>query len=264
MAGRSEFRLGRALVHALLAVVLVAIVSGALAGVYGVADPRRFGEGLGRFIVFIGLGAIGVSWLAQTGRRVAAIVAGGLLTALVIGLVVVVAMVAPRRDREAQGPSPAFVADLVRTDDALRHPVLGFSIPDPGPGLVEQPGLAKTLPSGPGERGWVYADLASSEVFMVVLAAQMGSDAQTFEDFFAGVLAGQTGAAQGAAVKVEERETWVRWEERRAHAHVVLDGATHMRVDAFGLPGREGLVVVSASGDEGRFEGLADRVEVGE
>ncbi len=257
MTGRSDFRLGRAFLHALAAIVLVAIVSGVLGAVYGVADPRRFGEGVGRFILFMGLGALGVSWLAQTGRRVAAIVAGGLLTALVIGLVVAVAMVAPTKTQGTGGPGPAFKADLVRTDDALRHPVLEFSIPDPGPGLVEQPGLAKTLASGPGERAWVYADLASSEVFMVVLAARMASDAPTFEDFFRGVLAGQTGAAQGAEATVEERERWVRWEERRAHAHVVLDGVTHMRVDAFGLPGGEGVVMVSASRDEARFEALA-------
>jgi len=90
-----EFRWRLAAAHAVLALMLIAVVTGALALTYDVADPNRFGEGVGRLSVFGVLCALGVSWLFQTGRRrIAAIVVGLLLMLLVI-LVVTVAALAP-------------------------------------------------------------------------------------------------------------------------------------------------------------------------
>lgn len=80
--------------HAVLALVAVVVIFGVLAAVLSVADPRRFGEGVGRFSFFVGLGALGVSALAQTGRRTAAWVVGSLIAVLVVGLVVVLVSVA--------------------------------------------------------------------------------------------------------------------------------------------------------------------------
>ena len=73
----SEFRWKIAVAHAALALVLVVIVVGALALNYDVADPNRFGEGVGRLSVFAVVSTLGVSWLSQTGRkRLAAVLAG--------------------------------------------------------------------------------------------------------------------------------------------------------------------------------------------
>lgn len=92
---RPPFRVGRGLLHAALTLVAIIAIFGALMFVLPVADPHRYGEGVGRFAFFMCLGALGTSALAQTGRRTAAWVVGGLLFALVAGLVVVLVVVAP-------------------------------------------------------------------------------------------------------------------------------------------------------------------------
>lgn len=259
MADHTEFRWGIAVLHAVLALVVTVAVTGAMAVLFDVADPRRFGEGVGRLCVFMMFGAFGVSWLFQTGRRVAAMIVGGLLGTLLAVLVVVTAMaVADRPPRSQRLPA----VDLVRADGMLRHPTLGFAIPDPGPSFSPQPELAAArLPSSRHSRGWVYADLTSSESVIIMLDSGGATDAKTFEDFFRGVLRGQTRAMNDAAVTSEEQERWVRWPQRRAHATIVIAEEIYLRVDAFGLTGGEALVMVSTSPDRTRFEGLAAQVE---
>lgn len=92
---RPPFRVGRGLLHASLTLVAIIAIFGTLLFVLPVADPHRYGEGVGRFAFFMCLGALGVSALAQTGRRTAAWVVGGLLLALVAGLVVLLVVIAP-------------------------------------------------------------------------------------------------------------------------------------------------------------------------
>jgi hypothetical protein len=94
---RPPFHVGRGLLHAVLTLVAVIVIFGALLFVLPVADPNRYGEGVGRFAFFMCLGALGTSALAQTGRRTAAWVVGGLLGALVVGLVVLLVVIAPSR-----------------------------------------------------------------------------------------------------------------------------------------------------------------------
>ncbi|MCA9708730.1 MAG: hypothetical protein KDK70_22970 [Myxococcales bacterium] len=261
MTPRPEFRWRPALLHALAALVLTVVVTGVLAAVFDVADPRRFGEGVGRFSLVMMLGGLGVSWLLQTGRRRLALAASGLLLALLVGVAVLVVMAASGR-ASSRASVPA--VDLLRADGALRHPTLGVSIPDPGAHLTPRPELATSqLPRSADSRAWVYADEASGEVVIVLLAGGAATDASTFEDFFSGVLDGQTAAMQDVAVSAQERERSIRWEDRRAHAYVVMAEAIHLRVDAFGLPGGEAVVVVSASPQAERFAALADGVRVG-
>lgn len=252
MPDRPEFRWGHAVLHALVALVLTVVVTGTLAFTLDVADPRRFGQGVGRFSLFMMLGALGASWLFQTGRRAAAAIVSGLLLSLLAILVAMVIMVDPG----LSGSLPD--DDLLRLDDRLHHPTLGFTIPDPGPNLDENSELAATyLPSDRDSRAWVYEDRDLSEVVIVILAGRAATDAQTFEDFFTGVLRGQTSAMEDAAVVADERERSIRWADRRAHAYVIMAGEIHLRVDAFGLPGGEAMVLISASQWAKRFERLA-------
>lgn len=90
---KPSFRWGRGLLHAFLALVAIVVVFGIVAVALPVADPQRFGEGVGRFSFFVGLGALCVSALAQNGRRTAAWVVGSLLAVLVAGLVVLLVVV---------------------------------------------------------------------------------------------------------------------------------------------------------------------------
>lgn len=257
---RPPFRWGRGVLHALLALGLVVLAFAAVTVVVPVADPRRFGEGVGRFSFFVGLAVLGVSWLAQTGRRLAAWVVGGLVLAAVVGVFVLVAAVAPKRAAESRvQPLPS--EDLVRLDGTLRHPSLDFSIPDPGPSLEPQPALAQQLiDAEPSARAWVYADLAAGEIVMVMLTADTASSESAFTGFFEGTVSGQQAAMGSANVAGDERERTIEWNLRRAHVYVILSGTLHQRIDAFGLPGGETMVLVSMAQDAERFAALADGV----
>lgn len=260
MPDHSEFRWGRAALHAVLALVLVIAVTSALAAIYDVADPQRFGEGVGRLSLFMMLGAVGVSYLFQTGRRAAAGIVGGLMLTLLVVLVVATMMVMANRDEPAE-PMPA--VELVREGSMLRHPTRGFSIPDPGPAFAPQPELAASqIPPTPDSHAWVYADTAQGEALILILDSGGATDSKTFEEFFGGVLRGQRSAMDDAGMAVEERERWVKWDDRRAHAYLVVSQTLHLRVDAFGLEEGEALVVVSSALQEERFAALADGVKI--
>lgn len=234
-------------------------IFGIVAVALPVADPKRFGEGVGRFAFFIALGALGVSALAQTGRRVGAWVVGGLLCALVAGLLVVLVTHAPSGGPE-QRPRPLPTDELVRADGALRHPSLGFSIPDPGPGLLPQPALARQMEQTvPDSRSWVYADTDAGEIVIVMLTAGTSTSEQTFTEFFEGAARGQMNAMAASGMPTDERERSIRWSERRAHLYVD-GGALHQRIDAFGLLGGESLMLVSTASTGERFASLADGV----
>jgi hypothetical protein len=252
---KPPFRWGRGLLHALLALGLVILAFAVVAAVVPVADPRRFGEGVGRFSFFVGLAVLGVSWLAQTGRRLAAWLVGGLVSASVVGLFVVVAVVAPKQGVESRArPLPS--EDLVRADGVVRHPSLGFSFPDPGPSLQPRPDLARQLvATDPGTRAWMYADLPGGELVIVVLAADTASGEAAFTEFFEGTMQGQM-----AESNADVRERSIQWSDRRAHAYLVLDDTVHQRIDAFGLPGGETMVLVSAASSSERFADLAGTV----
>jgi hypothetical protein len=257
---KPPFGWGRGVLHALLALGLVVLAFAVVTAVVPVADPRRFGEGVGRFSFFVGLAVLGVSWLAQTGRRLAAWVVGGLLFLAVVAVFVVVAVVAPKQGVESRA-RPLPTEDLVRADGALRHPSLGFAIPDPGPSLTPQPDLARQLnASDPEGRAWVYADPIAGEVVMVVLTGGTASNEGAFSDFFEGTVRGQTAAMGEANMTGDVRERSIQWSDRRAHAYVVLGDAIHQRIDVFGLPGGETMVLVSAAPTAERFAGLADGV----
>lgn len=258
---RPSFRWGRGLLHVGLALVAVVVIFGTLAAVLPVADPQRFGEGVGRFAFFITLGALGVSVLGQTGRRAAAWAVGGLLVAIVIGVVVVVVTMAPDRGDAETRPLP--IDDFVRADGVLRHPALGVSIPDPGASLQPMPELVRELTaSTPGSRAWVYVDQSAGEAVMVFLVAELAADERFFTHFFEGIVHGQTEGIIASRMTLQERERSIRWNERRAHLYLVAGDMLHMRFDGFGLAGEEALVIFTSSMNPERFAGFAEEVKV--
>ncbi|MCH9684541.1 MAG: hypothetical protein K0V04_24105 [Deltaproteobacteria bacterium] len=259
MASTGEFRLGRGLLHAGIAFVLVVVLTGTLAVVLDVADPKRFGEGVGRFSLFVILATFGVSYLSQTGKTLAARLVGGALAAVVLGTLGLITYLAATRTDDR--PPPAPTADLQRADGTLRHPTLGFSIPDPGDNLDARPKLAKQfLPAREDTRGWVYGDENAGEVVVVILATDAAGDERTFKGFFEGMIAGQISSITQTGMVPEEQERSITWSDRRGHAYVVAD-PLHMRFDAFGLAGGEGLFVMSTATVSERFADLADGVE---
>ena len=213
---------------------------------------------MGRLSLFFMLGGFGASWLAQTGRRrIALAIRIGMLL-LLGGLVVLLASVDTSRRRTT--PSALPTADLIREHGVIRHPVLGFSVPDPGSTFKEQPALGAQLTNAAnGSRAWVYADLEEGTMVTLVLASDVGRSRGSFEGFFNGFLSGQMNSMKKDLGEVEEKARSLNWDERRANAHTIA-AAFHIRVDAFALPSGEGLIVMTLSADEKRFEGLAGEI----
>lgn len=90
-----RFSWKQGLVHALVPLAYVIVVGGLLSGLGVVPRPYELGRALGRASVFLTLVALGVSYLAQTGRRrlaiglgvaMAVVVVGGTVAALVVML----------------------------------------------------------------------------------------------------------------------------------------------------------------------------------
>jgi len=72
---------------------------------------------------------------------------------------------------------------------------------------------------------------------------------------------GQTAAMTNAGMTGEERERSIQGTDRRAHLYVV-SGMIHQRINAFGLPGGESIVLVSTATTGERFAAFAERVSV--
>jgi hypothetical protein len=84
-AAPGKFSWKQGLVHALIPLAYVMLVGGTLSGLGRIADPFRFGQGLGRASVILMVLAFGLSWMAQTGNRKLAIVLALVLTVAVVG-----------------------------------------------------------------------------------------------------------------------------------------------------------------------------------
>jgi hypothetical protein len=100
-----------------------------------VADPERFGNGVGQLSVFIYVLGIGASHLRQRGRRKLVAVAGAVFTVVLI--VCTVILYQKRKTAELPVLTEADRAPLVvkgtGAERRLVHPALGFSMPHPGP-----------------------------------------------------------------------------------------------------------------------------------
>jgi hypothetical protein len=82
-----RFSWRRGLLHALVPFAVLIVSTVTIAAAADVADPRRFGEGVGRLSVFVFGGGFGVSYLAQTGRKQWALAAGVAGAALLVAVI---------------------------------------------------------------------------------------------------------------------------------------------------------------------------------
>lgn len=104
------FRWSLGLIHAAAAFIATAALLIALPWVSSVhvPDPRDYGQEVAKAGYWMALGALGVSALAQTGRRLAAVLLGGLLFVLLAGLVafVVISMRLSAHDEPEASSDP--------------------------------------------------------------------------------------------------------------------------------------------------------------
>jgi hypothetical protein len=238
-AGRPGVSWKRALLHGLIPVA-VAIGGGLIVvATADVADPERFGEGLGQFSVFAYLAGVGISWLAQSGRRRTAWIAGALLVAMVAALAIVAFAVG----RRASEPlTAAERAPLQVIDDGgqrrLVHPTLGFSVRHPGPGYQERPALAAMmgLGSDPAAQVFAYAEDPPADALIVAIIKDAGRTRDGLDEMIAGLERGLAASAReqmpGAALQVDRREVIWTDAERVARVQIRVGDLATIRVDA--------------------------------
>lgn len=254
----------RAIKHALFALLVVIVIGGVLAVVLDVADPEKFGQGIGRFGVFVMIVAYAVSYFVQRGRRTIAWSIG-------LGLVVLIASAAfvVATERGAPALLAADRAPLFEYDEGgqrrLRHPSLFFSIAHPGASFVESSQLTAVFEDATTyetNHYYAYAD-ADEGVNLVISVASHTGRRDDFVDYIDGVQRGITNAARGKATVVvrEKRITWTDG-RREARFHGVIDGTGHMRLRAFAITpaGHAPIVVLLMviSSDETALASLLD------
>jgi hypothetical protein len=209
--------------HALIPVALVIVAAVVLSTTRHIADPEKFGEGVGRFAaVCLGLG-LGISALIQKGKHGAAWALGLSLAGLIVGgtIYLVVAERAPRA-HVVVDHSP-----LVEDGLRLRHPSLGFSIRRPPASFKLSPQVAASMGTmDPDVVTYAYAEDPPTSVLAVsVMYGMTGDD---LGDAVKGIKAG---LSKGGPVR------WIRDDlgKTEAHIHGVVSGA-HVQVAAYQLP----------------------------
>ncbi len=210
MAGTAAFSTRRALKHVgLLALVLILLAAAASPWV---ASPKKFGEGVGRFVAFASLAAYGLSYLWQTGRRRLAGGLGASLVLCVAALVVWLATLAPGR----RAPTPLTAADQgpLTVDTAgskLSHATLAFSLAAPGPGFQEitqetRPKIGQAFPGRHDVTCWGYRHEDTGAGLLVLLIKQPLDTREALEGVSHGFRESFTGQAKFTVS--EDKTSW--------------------------------------------------------
>jgi hypothetical protein len=207
-----------------------------LAATTRVADPERFGRGLGQLACFVLAASFGASWLFQTGRRAWAGVVAGTAAALVVAAAVAV-LVLVARGAPAPGP-PALTleeaAPLVETEEGgvrwLRHPHLGFALRHPGPGFAALGEAEVAAALGPvvrqaGLHAYAWATEAPRDPAVLVVAISKGVGA-TREDLEAFVRGIARTMENEPGVRIVRRDTEWTDARRESNMEAVLPGAS--------------------------------------
>jgi hypothetical protein len=221
----------RAIVHVAIAIAVVFAAAGTLIGVGVVIDTEAFFEGLAQFTVFVALLVYTISYLLQSGRRRTALGIGG-------SVVVIVALALAFVTTSPPVPAPTITpltsadrAPLVADGDRLRHPTLGFSIKQPGPGFHEATHYAAMANSNAGSGSLYYA------------YADAGSDARPNAVLMVGIATGGDLTAVLAGVELSLSNTATQQHaplipiaravgSDEAQLHVTLGGA-HFRIHLY-------------------------------
>ena len=230
-------------------------------------SPYRFGQGIGRLAAVSGLLGLGFSYLLQSGRRRLAWLLVGAAVALVAGLAIFLFAFAPPAGKHPEPLTTAEKQPLVVVDEGggqrLRHPVLGFGFPHPGPGYVEltEPEL-RELRKGMGDpalQAYGWFDEAQGAVLVVGLLKDVVAqrDLEAFQSGLEGALRG------GAGARVQEDRVDLTGGEAQATLRGMLPDGTFLsarsRVFALDSTGHSYLVaLVAFTPTEGALDGVLD------
>jgi len=242
------FRWKRALLHALIPFGLVIAVGLVALIVTDPVDPEKAGEGVGRFAAVAFVIGVAISYLWQTGKKLAAkLTALGLVlfvAALAIGLVT--ADTHPRRHSVADR-SP-LVEVTVNGQVRLRHPLYGFSILRPPKGYAEAPELVAQLgvAGDPDSAYYAFAETPPTAIAVVGVMNDVGATRDDFAAVTHGIRRGLTGAASGKDMQVQTLRDDTTGTDGHLvqHLHFIVSGA-HIQINAYQLQTRGVSAVAS-------------------
>ena len=231
------FRWKRALLHALLPFGLAIAGGLVLLLTKAPADPEKLGEGVGRFACFAFLAGLGISYLAQTGRKRTALT---ISLALLAGVGALAAVLATTHG--GAHVRPADRAPLVDDGHRLRHPTLGFSILRPPASYHDAPRMAEAMGVHDADTiTYAYAETPPRAGLIIAIIANAGGSRRDFEDAVAGIRHGLGQATAAQANTVPGAVQWLRDDitgddaHLAAHLHAVVNDL-HMQINAYQLP----------------------------
>jgi hypothetical protein len=226
----------RALLLGLLAIVVVAVVGVAVSLSGLVKNPKKFNEGVGRFGVFVFLVTILVSYLRQSGRRVAAWVVTGSFVGLIVLAVAVGAVLYGKKAKSNKlTPEEKQSLQVVEQDGKkfLKHPYLGFQLLHPGPEFKELTqqeysavGLMMPISGGAPPRVYGYVNRKTRENLVIILAKGMSRKKDL------------TGFRKGFRKSLEDKHsvsvkqdvfTWSK-DRKETRVHAVVENRFHIKV----------------------------------
>jgi hypothetical protein len=248
------FRWKRGLLHAAIPFALV-IAAGLVALLAtNPVDPDKAGEGIGRFAFFAFLAGLGVSYLAQTGRRKAALWTGLGLVAVIAA--VTVSVIAASRGNAPKRLSAADRAPLVEIEAAgahrLQHPTLGFSILRPPASYRDSPTMLAMM--GPAIRDpdsvyYAFAETPPQAGLIVGVMSNLGESRAAFQHVIDGIRSGLADSARSQSETITYERNEITGSDAHLEAHVhALFGAIHIQVNAYSVhPQGRGTVIVSVT-----------------
>ncbi|PKN54200.1 MAG: hypothetical protein CVU56_27855 [Deltaproteobacteria bacterium HGW-Deltaproteobacteria-14] len=241
------FSIKRGILHAGVVVGVAIVALAVLAVAAGVRDPQKFGRGSAPFVAFSGFVAFAVSWLAQTGRRRAALgVALGVL-ALIAVVVVVVTSTGP-----AAWASDADRAPMLERGEGegarLVHPTLGFSLRPLGGDFAVSRQVAAMFGDDPDRPSWGWLDTTHGIAALVTLEPGLGPIApeKRVHDFLSGMVAGTRLQATRREVTWSEPDPSFRLEGTVAGRRILVTG----HGAELGVKQQPACVVIVTVGDD--------------
>jgi hypothetical protein len=228
----SEFSVGKALLHVVLAVVLFIAVGVLFAVVTQARDAHALGEAAGKTLLWVVLVAFAASWAFQTGKGLIGVVLSGVILLIVFFQIADFIKINKTQGTGTEaGAAPAdenlpfeeLTAEEKRrpetiiTNDRARlcQPALGFSVPQPT-GFSPSPALETQLASGLKEYKdvnlgqWAFENSDTGLRIVIQAAKGIGKNESNFRAFTKGL---RKGVEKTRGVRVDSEN--VDWTDGR-------------------------------------------------
>ena len=247
----------RAALHAGLAFLLLVVFAGVISAIGGVADPYRFGNGVGRLSFFVSLATFALSYFVfqRRGPWVMRSALGLYVLALAVGGYLLLSL--DRAEPLTVAESAALEVKSDGKSTVLRHESLEVTLTLPGPTFAPKSEMADQFKAFAAE---CFSDPDTNTVCMLRHKGD-GLDEASLQRMVRDLNEGFTASAKEAGVEVQVMEERYSWSVREARYHATV-GPAHVRVRAWSRPAF-GAILVFAIGTDDWTDAVAAGFEHG-